>query len=476
MPSAEFLFRSEEHPFGDNEEYAIVSLAMDLPEFFSTIAEHMKPAMFRHPEARHVIQAILDLYEKYHHVPPRSLIIDHVKRHLTTAHDWRPIVALLERRLDAREAPMIKDKITEWAKKKQFEMLYSEEALNALSKGQYDKISKIVEKANSISAAQHVGIWLAESLDTLFTKEAIERLTTGFSAIDQFLHGGGPARKEVLTWAAATGVGKTIVMVNCGAACAAKGYNVLHITLETSATEILRRYVGVVTKIPIVNIDMVAAKHSGQSVLPAIEDKEALLRERLARFHADKGSVLVSEFEADSISINHIKQFIDHLGKAKGWKPDVVIIDYMELMVPRSITRTDQDSKEYLRQKKIATEVRALAQSENVLLITATQGNRKSVMEPSEDGGKKERTEDTSNMGLSKLSNSYDKAMPMDYIISINQTKIEKTGVGGAEDVGKFRFYIEKNRHGPNNKWIHALVHYSTMAVTEQTSGTVQDV
>lgn len=474
MPASEFVFKANEHPFGDNEEHAIVAVALDLPEFFATIVEHIKAEMFRHPEARHVIQAVIDLHKKYGYIPPRSLIKDHVKKSLMTAHDWRPIVALLDRRLSPQEAPMIKDLITEWARSKQFELLYSEEALNALDNKQYDKILKIVEKANSISSApQYAGIWLSECMDTLFSKESVQRLTTGFSAMDQYLHKGGPSKKEVLAFAAATGVGKTIVMVNCGRACAAKGFNVLHITLETSMVEILRRYVGSVTDIKIENIDLIANAKAGNLVSDEVLKTEERIRERMVQFNnSTKGSVMVSEFEADSISINHIKQYIDHLKKSKGWKPDVVIIDYMELMVPRSITRTDQDSKEYLRQKKIATEVRALAQSEDVLVITATQGNRKSVMETPEDGGgKKERVESSGNMGLEKLSNSYDKAMPMDYIVSINQTKAEKTNVGGVEEIGKFRFYIEKNRHGPNNKWIHALVNYSTMKVVEQSSG-----
>ncbi len=479
MTNSELDLPDENHPFGENEEPAIVSLILDIPEFFSNISEHIRVEMFRLPEARHVMQSVLDLYKKYGHVPPRGIITDHVKRTLTTSHDWRPIIDLLKRPLDPREAPMIKDRIVEWARNKQFELLYGEKAIDAFTNKRYDELMKIVEKAQSITMTKYNGIWLHDSLDLLFHKKSIESLTSGFSHIDQWLHGGGPAKKEVLVWAAKTGGGKSIVMVNSGVACAKMGKKVLHITLETAAVDILRRYVGVVTQLKMESITHVAeaksrSEESGSEIPREICDLEKSLRDRVQSFKSSsgEGSVLVHEFEADAISINDIKQYIDHLKKTIGWVPDVIIIDYMELMVPRNAGRGDQENKEYLRQKKLATEVRALAQSEDVLVITATQGNRQSVA--TTDDKKKGQPTESANMGLGKLSNSYDKAMPMDYIISVNQEPGEKRGVGGDSEMGKFRFYIEKNRHGPDGKWIHALVYYPTMTVKQQSSGDVK--
>lgn len=481
MTDSELILPDENHPFGESEEHAIISMILDIPEFFSNISEHIKVEMFRLPEARHVIQSVMDLYKKYGHVPPRGIITDHVKRTLTTAHDWRPIIDLLKRPLDPREAPMIKDRIIEWARNKQFELLYGEKAIEAFTNKKYDELMKIVERAQSITMTKYNGIWLHDSLDLLFQKKSIESLTSGFSHIDQWLHGCGPAKKEVLVWAAKTGGGKSIVMVNSGVACARMGKKVLHLTLETAAIDILRRYVGSITKMKMESITHVAEakfkkEEFGTDIPKEVSDLERILRDRIKTFKSDsgEGSVLVHEFEADAISINDIKQYVDHLKKTIGWVPDVIIIDYMELMVPRNAGRGDQDNKEYLRQKKLATEVRALAQSEDVLVITATQGNRQSVMTGNDDKKKGPSAESSPNMGLGKLSNSYDKAMPMDYIISINQDNSEQRGVGGDDEVGKFRFYIEKNRHGPNGKWVHALVHYPTMVVTQQSSGDVK--
>lgn len=481
MTNAEHIFTSEDFPFGENEEHSIVSLAMDMPDFFSTIIEHIKPEMFRQPDAREIIRNIIELNKKYGHIPPRSLIVDFVKKSLTTAHDWRPIVELLNRKLNAREAPMIKDTILAWARKQQYNLLYQERAIDAFQKGNYKELNKIVEKAESMNAIQYSSVWLFENMDMIFTQESAERLTCGFGGLDQFMHQSsatgisGPSKKEVIVWAAKTGGGKSIVMVNSGIQCARKGKNVLHITLETATVDIMRRYYGAITKIPTMAIDMIAAAKTGK--IPnnqEIENLENKIRNEIKTLKDSSlpdgspvGKIAIMEFEADSISINEIKQSIDYLRKTKNWSPDVVIIDYLELMVPRESVGGEHENKEYLRQKKVATEVRALAQSENVLVITATQGNRKSV---SQDGEKEE------NMGLEKLSNSYDKAMPMDYVISINQTSNEKRISLSNQSMGKFRFFIEKNRHGPDGKVVHATVDYSTMLVTEETVTETQGV
>lgn len=474
MTTAKHIFKSDEFPFGENEEYAIVSLALDMPEFFSTIADHIKPEMFRQPEAREIIRNVLELNKKYGHIPPRSLIVDFIKRSLTTAHDWRPIVELLNRKLHAKEAPMIKDRIVSWAREKQYELLYTERAIDAFNNKKYEELNKIVEKAESINAVQYSGVWLFENLDMLFTQEATERLTCGFSDLDQYMHQSssgncGPSKKEVIVWAAKTGGGKSIVMVNSGIQCARKGKNVLHITLETATIDIMRRYYGAITKIPTMTIDMIAAAKTGQ--LPENQDINSLenrIRNDINSFKNSSlpdgspvGKIVIMEFEADSISINEIKQSIDFLRKTKNWSPDVVIIDYLELLIPRGSVKGDQENKEYLRQKKIATEVRALAQSENLLVITATQGNRKSVMQDGKDNT-------SVNMGLEKLSNSYDKAMPMDYVISINHPQNGQSL--NEPNKGRFTFYIEKNRHGPNSVSVDAVVDYNTMLVTQKSA------
>ena len=67
---------------------------------------------------------------------------------------------------------------------------------------------------------------------------------------------------------------------------------------------------------------------------------------------------------------------------------------------------------------------------------------------------------------MNKVAESYGKMMPMDYVVSINQTLEEYTD-------GIIRLYIAKNRNGPKFKTITARINYNTMSVEEDESAPV---
>ena len=159
-----------------------------------------------------------------------------------------------------------------------------------------------------------------------------------------------------------------------------------------------------------------------------------------------KRRLLIYEFPPDECSVDHIYALIDNLKRKEGWKPDVVIIDYLDLMVSRN---APYNSDDYTRQKHVATELRGLAKNENVLVFTATQTNR--------SGG-----EGGQPIDLSKTAESYGKQFALDYVISLNQSLEDKL-----ERPPRIRFYVAKNRNGPKNEMITCEINYDTMVVKE---------
>jgi hypothetical protein len=154
------------------------------------------------------------------------------------------------------------------------------------------------------------------------------------------------------------------------------------------------------------------------------------------------------------------------LWKMHGLKIDVVIIDYLELLMSRNPAYNKDD---YIRQKRVGTEVDRIAKMDNTLVGTATQSNRQGT-----EGADKEKLLD-----LNKVAESYGKTMPISYLVTINQTKQEyDAGREGGDDApvlkAQCRFYIAKNRNGPKFKTINARINYETMAMTEYESLTSQ--
>jgi replicative DNA helicase len=143
---------------------------------------------------------------------------------------------------------------------------------------------------------------------------------------------------------------------------------------------------------------------------------------------------------------------IDYLKKAKGWQPDMVIIDYLELMLS---TRGDENSENYLRQKSVATQIRALAARHNVCIFTATQTNRSGNESESQEKG----------IDVTQIAESYGKAMSIDYLISINQTQEEYQKAKDSGGPADARLFFAKNRNGQKFVTVPVRIYYNSMYI-----------
>ena len=194
--------------FGINEERAIISLAQDYPEFFSIVARFVKPQMFQDPACQIISAIILNALEKYDLIPSRLILRDMVLSALNEDQHYQPIVDLLDRPSNPREVPVIRDRLTEWAKKSAYGLLYTPEAMIAYEAGKYDEIEKIVKDAERISDTEINGLWLLDNAQIVLDPQSILHLTTGFNSLDELINNGGPSKKEVFIWMGGTNSGK----------------------------------------------------------------------------------------------------------------------------------------------------------------------------------------------------------------------------------------------------------------------------
>ncbi len=425
-------------PFRHFQEEAIVSLSLDHPDFFGAVAQFIKPEMFSRLETRWVIAEILNLYEKYDAIPTRLILREYLEGTLTEDDPHQEILKLVDRKSDYREVPIIKDLLLNWARKKAFGMLYKPEAIAAYREGNYEYLESLFNEANRIvDVGDSTGFWFFENLELLFQPNIIEHRTTGFPRLDRILNNGGPSPKEVVCWMAPTNVGKSILLCN-NAISSLKGFghngcpgqDVLLVTFELDAIKTAMRCLATTVNLPIDQLN----QH---------QDHVRRTVQLMATTYNKK--FYIYELPPDECSINHIYALLSNLKRTKGWKPDVVIIDYMDLMVSRHRRYND---KEYDRQKHVATEIRGLAKNEKVLVFTATQTNR---------GGM-----DSGLINLDKVAESFGKQFPLDYIISLNQSIDERKS-----DPAQLRFFVAKNRNGPKHETITCDIDYKTMRTTE---------
>lgn len=440
LSKLEDLEPNQTTPFGSYEEEAIISLALDHPEFWTSVGRFLKPTMFARLECRLVAAEILNSFEKYDIVPTRKILRDRIVASLTEDDPYDEILRIVDRKSDYREVPIIKDTLLKWAKDKAFGQIYSEEAQMAYARGDYQFLEKIISEANRIADVGNNGFWFFENFQLLFEPNIIDHRTTGFPKLDQMLNNGGPSPKEVVCWLAPTNVGKSILLCNNAISSlkgmgpgGVPGQDVLLITCEMDTIKTAMRCLGVM------------AQDIPMNQIP--ERKEYISRIVNQVHNTYNKRFLIVEWPPEECSVNHIYALLDSLKRTDGWHPDVIILDYLDLLVSRNAANNTDG---YSRQKSVSNEIRGLAINENVLVFTATQTNRTAVS-----------GEDVADMG--KAAESFGKQFSLDYVVSLNQTRNERSATPP-----RMRMYIAKNRNGPKNEIIDCTITYETMVVREQ--------
>jgi replicative DNA helicase len=458
---------SVDTPFGPNMEAGIISLILDFPELYIPTSKFIKAELFVRPEVKYVIAALKQDYDKFGIIPTRALLHDRLAKQLTMEDPFEEILAIVDRPSDPREAPILRQTLREWVEHQSYAQLYSDEALAAHQRGDHEFLRKIVDSASSISMIGNQGFWFFDQIDEIFLDTAIEHISTGFKDLDKKLNEGGPSPGEVLIILAPTGVGKTLTLINMANAAVEQGYNVLFITFELSTYKTAIRLASRMSKTAIRDFSRANIDTLPDDEQQKIRASQAKVRGVVQDGRDKNGDLVIYELPPDECSVNDVYGIIETNRKTKGWIPKIVVLDYLELMLSRHSHNNDEG--DYTRQKSVATEMRGLAKNENVLVYSATQTNRMGVKggnQGNNQGGGAQAA--PAHIDLDKAAESFGKAMPVDYVVSLNQTEDEYRRGDVAKNIPSvIRLWIAKNRNGPKFVSITTNVFYDKMEITE---------
>ncbi len=269
----------------------------------------------------------------------------------------------------------------------------------------YDSIAGTIREALDRGSPKDHGHEYSEEVDARAVKSVREPISTGWPVLDKYL-GGGYERKTITTFIAPTGAGKSMFLVNAACALVEQGLNVLYVTLEMADYKIGLRadswFSGVA-------IDDVSKKQA--------EVKSAITTRA-------KGRLIIKEWPTKRASVETIRSHIQRLTQTKNFKPDVVIVDYPDLL--KSVKNYGEKRHELEGNYE---ELRGLATEINAVMIVADQTNR---------GGL-----DLELVTISAIAEAYSKATVCDLIITISRTPEDRAG-------GTGRIYIAKSRLGPD--------------------------
>lgn len=240
--------------------------------------------------------------------------------------------------------------------------------------------------------------------------EGKERFTSGFPSIDDALTNGGLFAGQIGAWIGLPGTGKSLALVKAAVANVLLGHKVLYITLEMDEVGIAQRFTSQFTKIDI-------------NLLRECKDQ---VKKTIAEFGKDKDDqnlFILKQFPGGSLDVNGIRGYCSRL-ESMGWKPNLVIIDYVGEM------KDDPTVKKYESAYRILRDLRGFGVEKQHCTLTCVQPNQTAA-----------KLEISQYIDESNIGTSFDQFKPLDAFWSINQQTIEKDAECG-------RGFVIKHRNG----------------------------
>jgi replicative DNA helicase len=392
------------------EKMVIYNALMD-PIYLESIVEHAKPSYFKDKDIKIIFESLCQYYSTYNKVPN----ITELKVHLVEQEkrDALKNVALSFSGIDKSYDRDVLLKNTERFLKEKAVLNTVIRTSVDVQSGEIDsaKILADFEKACGISLIEKMGFDYLESVDE-HCKELLKvskTIPSGWNWLDEKIGGGFLSEgRAIYVFYGVTNVGKSIFLGNIASNILNQDKTVVLISLEMSEQVYAKRMSA--------NLTQIAMADLTNSIEP--------LKKEIGSYKTKhkNAKLIIKEFPPQTVTPNQIKSYLDRLVK-KGIKPDVVVLDYLNLLAP-----PEKGKNSYESVKAITEQVRAMSYHFECPIITATQANRSAYGE--------------ANPGLETMSESMGLSHTADAQFAIWSEE-------GDVDLGQIHLGINKNRFGP---------------------------
>lgn len=395
-------------------------------EYLASIVEHVDLDYFNDKSIKSVFGSIISFFKERGAIPS----LTEVKTRLTTEEEKKSFneVATRFKQIDSN---FNKDELLANTEKFLKERcLYNTIVKTAekFSQGKVDAGETLqeFEKAYSINLIENLGHWYFEDIDHHIKEltTIYKAIPTGWNFFDEKTEG-GLFPKTLTVFAGQVNVGKSIVLGNIASNMALTDKNVLLISLEMSEFMYSKRISSQLTQIPLNDLKIYT---------PELKEQLLHIRKKI------NSKFVVKEYPPKSVTTRNIDAYITKLGH-KGFKPDILVIDYINLILP-----TTKGQNSYADIKEISEQLRALAVKYNIPVVSATQLQRGSF--------------NTSSPGMESIAESIGLAATADIICSIWQEEEDR-------ELGVINMGMQKNRFGPNFGHGSFKCNYETLTLKE---------
>jgi replicative DNA helicase len=287
-------------------------------------------------------------------------------------------------------------------------------SVSLLEMNDFESILQLISKAVNAGEDKTVGLDYNIDIEARYREDDRRCIPFPWPVFNEITQGGYGKGDLVLVFGNPGG-GKSWAITAMGAYAAALGYNVVHYSLELGEGYVGKRYDAIFSGIEV--------------------DKLHLHRKEVDEVVGKvKGKVIIKEYPPKRASFDTIEAHLQQLEHQNEFKPDLIIIDYLDYMR----TRSRKERKEEIDDVYVAA--KAFAKEKGIPVVSPSQANRGAAKSDIIEGD--------------NAAGSYEKIMIGDIILSLarkRKDKIEGTG----------NWHIMKNRYGADGMTFRSRINTS---------------
>ena len=395
--------------FGKNFQEKLVHIMFRDRLFCDQMREVIDLNFLENAYTRVFVEKMFDYKDKFQSHPSEATVATILRSDLdneneATQKQVREYFARIVADKEVEDADFVKTTALDFCKKQKLKEAIIKSAKLLQKSASYDEIKNVVDSALRLGSDNNFGYDYEKDFDKRFEHHSRKAISTGWSEIDEITQG-GLGRGEMGVVIAGTGGGKSFSLVHIGANAILSGKTVVHYTLELSDVSVGKRYDSCITGIELNELTKNKLK---------VFDK---LKEVV------KGKLIIKEYPTRTASVLTLR---NHLMKLKnsGNDPDVIIVDYGDLLVTKN-----GSGQKWIDMETIYEELRGLAQEFQCPIWTASQVNRSAS--------------ESEVITMDGIASAFSKCFVADFICSMARNSSARNG-------NSARMYIAKNRNGPD--------------------------
>ena len=390
--------------YGNSFQTKVLGLLLTDRKFLVDVSDSVTDEYFENTARKWIVTKLNKYFDEFHTTPTMEALQIEVKKEDNDVLKIAVIEELKEayKMADsAHDKEYIEQEFLKFCQNQQMKKAIMT-SVDLLNDGDYESIRSLISKAIVTSQEKNTGHDYELDVEARYRPDDRRVIPTPWPQINSITQG-GYGKGDLIIFFGGPGSGKSWAAISMALEAVKLNCNVVYYTLELGEGYVGQRFDANLLGIPVDQLPMHRVK---------IEEATKGLA----------GKLIIKEFPPKRASLDDIERHLDQLWNQHNFKPNVIFIDYLDLLRNR---RSRVERKDDL--DDIYTDAKGLAKELGIPIISPSQVNRSGAADKVVEGD--------------KAAGSYDKIMIGDIIISTSRLRKDKVD-------NTSRWHIIKNRYG----------------------------